>query len=48
MDREYTCCVTEHRDILEAKALYIQNSVFQELEQAIHRRWYIFGNGKSN
>ena len=35
MDKEYTCCVTGHRDIPIERVLYVQNSLHQELEQAI-------------
>lgn len=45
MDKEYTCYVTGHRDIPTERVLYIQNSLHQELEQAIHRGYVHFISG---
>ena len=45
MDKEYTCCVTGHRDIPTEKVLYVQNSLHQELEKAIHGGYVHFISG---
>ena len=37
MKKEHTCCVTGHRDISASKVLYVQNSIYQEVDQAIYR-----------
>ena len=45
MDKEHTCCVTGHRDIPNEKVLSVQNSVYQELKQAIHSGYVHFISG---
>lgn len=45
MGKEHTCCVTGHRNIPAAKVLYVQNSVYQEVEQAIYRGYTHFISG---
>ena len=42
MGKEHTCCVTGHRDIPAEKVLYVQNSVYQEVKQAINRGYTHF------
>ena len=45
MDKEYTCCVTGHRDIPVEKVPYVQNQLHQELLQAIQHGYTHFISG---
>lgn len=45
MDKEHTCCVTGHRDIPVEKIPYVQDSLHQELVQAILHGYTHFISG---
>ena len=45
MNREYTCCVTGHRDISFEKIPYVQDQLRQELIQAIQHGYTHFISG---
>lgn len=45
MDKEYTCCVTGHRDIPADKIQYVQMQLRQELLQAIQSGYTHFISG---
>ena len=45
MNKEYTCCVTGHREIPAEKVLYVQNNLYRWVEQAIHEGYLHFISG---
>lgn len=45
MDRQYTCCVTGHRDIPEGKAMMVREQLQQEVLQAVAMGYTHFISG---
>lgn len=45
MDKEYTCCITGHRDIPVGRTPYIQEELHKELMMAIQRGYTHFISG---